>query len=245
MKNIFLILFLILSLFGNEIDEVKLFTENYPPYNMKENGKLTGLSVDILVAMFNQMGSTKTIEDIQFGSWTRGYKLTSTKKNYMLFSTSRTKEREKKFKWVGPIYGANIVLLAPKSSNIKISNPSDINNYKIGVVKNDVGEQLLKKINVDKKYIKSVTGKNPLKINFNKLNKNKIDMIAYNQAVLKYYTTKNNIDLNKYEVVYSLEKNYGYYAFNNQTDEKIIKKYQDALDALKINGIYQKIIEKY
>ena len=233
------------SLYASDIDKVKIFTENYPPYNMEVNGKLKGISVDILDAMMKEMGSSKTINDIKLKPWASGYKITLKKKNTMLFSTTRTDQREKLFKWVGPIVDTKIGIIAPKSKNIKINNAQELNNYKIGAVLKDIGEQLLQTAGVKKKNIDAIGGKNPVVLNFKKMGKGRIDMFAYETNVAMYGAKSFQIDSSDYEVVYTLKEAQLYYAFNKKTDDKIVKAYQKALDKIKENGIYKKIIAKY
>jgi len=147
------------TLYSSNIDKVKIFTENYPPYNMEVNGQLKGISVDILEAMMKQMGSKRTIADFKLKPWASGYKITSMKKNTMLFSTTRTEQREKLFKWVGPIIATKIGIIAPKDKKIKINNTKELNNYKIGAVLKDIGEQLLQKLVSKKRILSLLVGK--------------------------------------------------------------------------------------
>jgi polar amino acid transport system substrate-binding protein len=226
----------------NNATKIKIFTENYPPYNMEVNGKLKGLSVDILNAMLNQM---KKKGDIKLKPWATGYKIVLKKKNTMLFSTTRTKQREKLFKWVGPIASTNIGIIAPKSKHLKIKKITDLNNYKIGAVINDIGEQLLLENGVNKKNIESVGGKNPIVLNFQKMGKGRIDAFSYETNVAMYGAKSYQIDQKDFEVVYILKKGQLYYAFNTKTDDSIIKAYQKALNKIKTNGIYNKILKKY
>jgi len=245
MKKIFLVVVLLNILFAKDVDNIKIFTENYPPYNMEVNGKLKGISVDILDAMFKVMKSNKTKKDIKLKPWATGYKIVSKKKNTMLFSTTRTKQREKLFKWVGPIIATTIGVIAPKSKHYKIHNIKELNKYKIGAVINDIGEQLLLAQGVKKKNIQSVSGKNPVVLNFHKLGKGRIDMFAYETNVAMYGAKSYQIDQKEFEVVYILKKGELYYAFNKNTDDHIIKEYQKALDTIKQNGIYNQIVKSY
>ncbi|MEJ1387251.1 MAG: hypothetical protein RPU12_04910 [Candidatus Sedimenticola sp. (ex Thyasira tokunagai)] len=53
---------LLLVLFSSALQatqEVEIYTEDYPPYNMIENHRLTGLSVDILAVILKRIGSKK------------------------------------------------------------------------------------------------------------------------------------------------------------------------------------------
>ena len=242
MKKLILSMMFILNLWGNENITIKVYTENYPPYNMEVNGKLKGISVDVLEAMFKQMGSKRTRDSIKLKPWAMGYKITSKKKNCMLFSTTRTSQRENLFKWVGPIVATKIGIIAPKLKHYKINSAKDLNKYKIGAVIKDIGEQLLLSKGVNKENIKSVGGKNPVVLNFQKMGKGRIDMFAYETNVAMYGAKSYQIDQNEFEVIYTLKEGQLYYAFNKNTDDKIIKAYQQALDAIKANGIYDKII---
>ena len=78
--------------------DIKMMTENYPPYNMEVDGKLTGLSVEVLEAMLKQMNSKKNIFDVELLSWSKAYSSALKNKNNMVFSTTRTKSREKLYR---------------------------------------------------------------------------------------------------------------------------------------------------
>jgi len=246
MKKIVLLLALSLSLFANQTQEVKIYTEHYPPYNMKSvSGKLKGSSIDVLDAVFKEMGLTQTIKDVKLRSWAKSYRVAQKVKNAMVFSTTRTDSREKFFKWVGPIATATVGVVALKSKNIVINKISDFNKYKIGVVLDDVGETLLLDAGVDKKYIQYVKGEDAINISFTKMEKNRIDMFAYNINVAFANAKMEGYDIGKYEIVYTLKIGQQYFAFNKDTDDAIIQKWQNALDAIKKNGTYKKIHNKY
>lgn len=225
--------------------QITILTEQYPPYNMKEDNLIKGLSVDVVDAILKQIGSIQTKNDIIVTNWSRACKIARNKKNAMVFSTMRTKKRDPLFKWVGPIAPTTKNIIALKEKNIKIKDPQDLNRYKIGTVFKDSAEELLISLGVKKENLKSVSGKESLKLTFRKLQNNRIDMFAYNSNVAKYYAKKNNIDWEKYEIVFTMVKTDVYLAFNKDTDDKTIQIWQNGLDEIKKNGIYQKILENY
>ena len=231
------------SLYGNS--KIKIYTENYPPYNMEVNGKLKGLSIEVFDALTKHLDTKVSLKDVKLRPWASGYKITSKKKNTMLFSTTRTAQREKLFKWVGPIVATKIGLIAPKSKKIKIPNTTALNNYKIGAVINDIGEQLLLEVGVKKSNIKSMSGKNPVVSNFKKMGKGSIDMFAYEINVAMYGAKSFQIDSKDFEVVHILKEGQLYFAFNKKTSDDIINKWQKALDKIKADGTYDKILKKY
>ena len=244
-KNILGSLLIVTSLFSSGTDKIKIFTEQFPPHNMKVAGELTGLSVEVLSEMLQQMNSKQTKKDIKLTNWSRAYSVALKMPNSMVFSTTRTKSRENLFKWVGPISKTTVGILAPKSKNIVISNISDLNKYKIGAVLKDVGEQLLLSQGISKKSIQYVNGANAINLSFTKMEKGRIDMFVYDTDVAFSYAKTEGFDVSKYEVIYTLVNAELYFAFNKKTDDTIINKWQKSLDTIKQNGIYKKIISKY
>jgi ABC-type amino acid transport substrate-binding protein len=61
--------------------------------------------------------------------WVRGYKYLETRKNAALFSTTRSKKREKLFKWVGPLAEKKIGFFAKKDRKIKLKTVQDAKGY--------------------------------------------------------------------------------------------------------------------
>ena len=245
MKKLILLGLLISSLFAASDTTIKIYTEHYPPNNMKIAGKLTGSSVEVLDAMFKQMNSKQKITDIKLTNWSRAYSVALKVPNSMVFSTTRTKARENLFKWVGPISTTTVGVIALKSKKIVIKDISDFSKYKIGAVLKDVAEQLLIEKGVDKKNIQHVNGEKAIKITFNKMEKGRIDMFAYNTSIALAGAKMEGFDTNKYEIIYNIAVGNLCFAFNKKTDDKVIQKWQYALDTIKKNGIYDKIMKKY
>ncbi len=242
-QKIIVILLIASGLFGAQ--NIKIYTEHYPPNNMKVAGKLTGSSVEILSAMFEQMKSDQKIEDIKITNWSRAYSVALKVPNSMVFSTTKTKAREDLFKWVGPISTTTLGVIALKSKKIIIKDISDFNKYKIGAVLKDAAEQLLIERGVDKKNIQHLNGENAISLSFAKMEKGRIDMFAYNTNIALAGAKIAGFDVDKYEVIYQLAVGQLCFAFNKKTDDKIIQEWQEALDTLKKDGIYDKIMNKY
>ncbi|MBU2631115.1 MAG: ABC transporter substrate-binding protein [Proteobacteria bacterium] len=129
--------------FAAGFPELVIMTEEYAPYNFKKDGKVQGIAVDMMVEMLKKVGSSQTLDDIQLLPWARGYRNVQEMPNAVLFSTTRTKERENIFKWVCPINTLRTEVIALKSRNIKINSVQELLKYRIGCVRDDVGEQLI------------------------------------------------------------------------------------------------------
>ncbi len=238
------LLFVAFTTFVNAT-EIKMMVDNYPPYTMEIDGELKGLSVEVLDAILKQMNSKQEIKDVEILSWSDAYSTALNEKNSMVFSTTRTKSREKLFKWVGPISKTTIGLIALKDKNIIIKQILDLKNYKIGAIIKDIGETLLLENKIPKQNINSVDSVNGIATNFYRLERDKIDLYAIETKVAKYASELNGYNPDDFETVHILEKNELYFAFNKQTSNDIISKWQKALNTIKSNGIYDKIINNY
>ena len=121
MKKLFLIVTSVVLISGQSVlcKELTVLTENLPPLNYVENGMLVGPSVEIVKEIQRRVGSD---EQIQVYPWARAYKMALADENVILFGMTYTKVREDKFKWVGPLATKRDILVAKKSSGIKISS---------------------------------------------------------------------------------------------------------------------------
>ena len=92
---------------------LRIYTENSPPANYLAGGRLQGLSVEIVREILRRRNIPDSIEMVP---WARGYALALNQPNVALFSTTRLPQREKLFKWVGPIYSQTWGLYGKQSS---------------------------------------------------------------------------------------------------------------------------------
>lgn len=219
-------------------------TEQYPPLNYERHGKLRGMSIDFLELILKEIGSKKARESFHLYPWPRAYSMIQSKSNQVLFCMSRNEEREMQFKWVGPIIPSEIVLFAKKSRGIIINDPSGLVHLKrIGAVKSDIGELLLKtKMNVSKDQIYYVKNS---ETGINMLTADRLDLFAYERIVGLWTIREIGLNPDDYEVVYVLSSSDYYYAFSRDVPDEIIQKFQMALDKLKDRGDLDKIIKNY
>jgi polar amino acid transport system substrate-binding protein len=241
-RNILLFCLLSGSATAATVDDIIFMTEQYPPYNQMNDNKIQGIAVDVLAAMLKRAKSNLTRENIEMLPWARGYKRVQNEPNTSLFSTTRTEERESLFKWVGPIAPNIVGLIARKDKNIKIASVQDMKKYQIGVIRDDVGEQILVKAGISIDTLERVAD---TKQNIKKLNRGRIDLIAYGVNVALWEIKSMGLNPEEFETVYSLSSGQLYFAFHIDTENSIIQKLQNVLDELKSDGEYQKIMDQY
>jgi polar amino acid transport system substrate-binding protein len=228
--------------------DITYLTEQFPPYNYQENGKLQGISLDLLEKMWEKMNVSLNRSNIKLLSWTEGYQKTLNESNTVLFSTARLPERENLFKWVGPIGPLRNVLLAKEDKNISIAVPEDLKKYKIAAISDDSAVQMLLDKGAKKEDLVLEKTSKPI---IEMLQNGSIDAWAYGDNAAIWLIKKAGANAKDFKVVYMLGQIDYYFAFNKETPDYIVQSFQQAIDKVKSNkdkdGVsnYEKILSKY
>ena len=78
--------------------DIEIYTENWPPLNFENGGKITGFTTDIVREIQRR---TKIKGEIKLLPWKRAYFNALNKKNALIYSIVRNPQREGLFRWVG------------------------------------------------------------------------------------------------------------------------------------------------
>ena len=223
-------------------DSIVLMTENLPPYNMATDGKnfaqesnIEGIASEVIRETFKRAGIGYSMT-LRF-PWERIYNLALEKPGYGVFSTARLPEREKLFKWVGPVGSYDWIMLAKANSPIQLTSLEQAKAYRIGAYKGDaVGETLLAK------------GLNPILLlrdqdNAKKLVNGQIDLWAAGDPTGPYLARLEGITGLK--TVLRFHHADLYLALNKATPDEVVNKLQAALDQLRQEGAVEKILVRY
>ncbi|WP_186649301.1 substrate-binding periplasmic protein [Fluviispira vulneris] len=237
-KYITIIKLFILSLNAIAADKIALVTEDYPPFNMEEGGKIIGSSTDIITTALKKANIEFTLALMP---WIKAYQMGLDEKNTAVYSTSRIPEREALFKWVGPIAQNSWVFFAKSGSKIKISSLEDAKKHTVGGYTGDAKVLFLLKEGF-------VEGKNLLLAsnetqNAIKLQTDKIDLWASGSDLAPWISKKENAG--KITPVFTFKKVEMYAAFNKNTDDSIIKKLNDIIASMRKSGEIKKINSRY
>ncbi|PWR76228.1 substrate-binding periplasmic protein [Methanospirillum stamsii] len=85
-------------------NDIQIITEDYYPLNFVDNGTLQGISVDLFEKILQKMGSDINRSSFKELPWSEGYNLVKTTPDTVLFTITRTPEREDEFLWAGPFF---------------------------------------------------------------------------------------------------------------------------------------------
>ena len=219
---------------------VNLVAEEWPPYNYTKNGKLDGFTYDIVK---NIMKDLKINYEIQILPSIRAKKKLDEEKKVMFFTMFRTPEREKKYKWIGPLDETSFYFYKKKGNFLKINTLKDAKKVdKIACRSYGLVYSYLKKegfTNLDVSpnsegiYMKVISGRSDLGIGESPVG------VTYLLKKLKQpidILEKTQVSILKFEL---------YIACSKDISDVEILRWQNSLNRMKASGEYDKLYEKY
>lgn len=233
----FLVIFLFtIQLLGGQFH---IMTEDLPPQNYLENGKVKGFSVEVVETILKRLGYKD--EKIEVVPWARAMESLENEPNAILFSMAYTPERAQKFKLVYPMAIAKTYFFTHKDNkNVVIKNVEDAKKYQQGVVKDfSQHKNLLKLGFTDFDYspdVKTMVQKAIMK---------RVDVISLIpfQLYSEQFSDLDVKSLRKIEVTYAESQHT--IGFNKAFPDSEIQKWQKELDKIKKSGEFDRIFKKY
>jgi len=217
--------------------KLRIYTENSPPANYLDQGKLKGRSVEIVREILHRL---KLPDNIQAVPWARGYSLALTQSNVALFSTTRLPQRDKLFKWVGPLYSQTWGFYAKKDSPLEISSLAQAKTVsRIGTYYKDAKEQYL----LANGFRNLVSTKKNLN-NIRHLMDGSIDLWVSSDFNMPYLAKQAGINPDQMKLVFPFKRVQNYIAFSIHSPDSLVEEWQQTLDELKQDGTYDRLCAK-
>ncbi|WDE12852.1 substrate-binding periplasmic protein [Thalassomonas haliotis] len=215
-------------------------TENYPPFNYLEQDKLTGISIEILNQVWQELGVPR--QNIDVLPWARAFYELQQNNHQVLFAVTKTQKREPMFKWACPISTVQVALVTLKSRNIMINDLRELEQYHIGTVRYDAGEHILRH---ELKLAANISSNVSIQSNLVLLEKNRIQLFTYDSYALPNMLKQYGYNPDNYEIVYPLKTTTACFAFNKAVDDKLVQTFQQALSKVISNDNYSRLYNKY
>jgi polar amino acid transport system substrate-binding protein len=219
---------------------LKLLTEENPPLNYTESKKLTGMGTEVV----QEMGKRAKMKlDFEVMPWNKAYEKAQADKETCLYSTARLENRENAFKWVGPIAVNKWGLYALEGFKPKITSLKDARPYRIGGVERDAKTEFLRQQGVTNVVEERSDASNPPKLTLNRKEGQKIDLWITSMAEAKRVAARAKVPGVK--LVLPVREEQSYLACSPRTAPATLKALESALESMKKDGSYDKIVKSY
>ncbi|MEI6293599.1 MAG: transporter substrate-binding domain-containing protein, partial [Methanomicrobiales archaeon] len=211
------------------LGQLQYMTEEWAPYNFAEDGNVSGISVDILEAVFRNLGVNRTRADVRIVPLADGFRAAQ-KNTTVLFSIVRTPERENLYQWAGPFTKSGFVIFAPLKKNITLKSPADLNRYRIGAVRSSIENDLLASRGVTTSGI--IPGADPREL-LAMLERGEIDLWATGNLAGRHQMQMTAANPDAYEIVYTLSENEFYFIFSKDVPDNVVDAFRQGLDTVR------------
>jgi len=219
---------------------LKLLTEENPPLNYTDGKKLTGMGTEVV----QEMGRRAKVKlEFEVMAWNKAYEKAQADKETCLYSTARLPNRENAFKWVGPIAVNKWGLFALDGFKQEIKSLNDAKPFRIGGVARDAKTEFLRQWGVTNIVEVEDDRLNPGKLTLNRKEAQRIDLWITSVASAKQIAERAKVPGVK--LVYLAREEESYLACSPRTSAETLKALAAALDGMKKDGSYAKIIKAY
>ena len=227
-----------------QMPKLYVVTEELPPYQIyNKDGSIGGYSTDIVKAL---LAKTQVENKIKMMSWARAYNTALHRKNVLLYSVTRTPERQDKFYWIGDILEEKVCYWS-LADNEKIQGNKTLTeeDLKKGIMVDtrlSVTSSYLKAKGFKKVYLTS----NDIQ-SMEMLLARRADYILTTEYYLEIVTKQLNIDMNRFTRIvpdFMLSSPLSI-AVSKKTDIGLVEKLQAAFKQVKASGLIEQSIKKW
>ncbi|MEN8906419.1 MAG: transporter substrate-binding domain-containing protein [Clostridiales bacterium] len=204
----------------------------FEPFEFRENGKITGIDIDIAQKIAEELDVELDIQEMEFGSLLAA--VSKGKVDFIAAGLSVNEDRKKSIDFSVEYFNASQVIIVKNDSSIK--SKSNLVEKKLGVQQGTIGDEEASKIEntTIERYTKTTDA-------IEALNQNKLDSVIMDNFPAKIFVSKNS-DLQILDETLVSDN----YAIGIKKDNTSLKKTIDkVLTTLKDNGELDKIIDKY
>lgn len=218
------------------------YTENLPPLNYQGKDGVQGFAAELLQLICLQAGLPL---ELSLLPWPRAVQQADANPRGLLFSLTRTPERESQYQWMGPIGARRIVVYKlAQRTDLQLARLSDLGDHKLGVVRDSATSRQL--------LAQGLKPGQQLELglddasNLRKLLAGRMDYVLLldwaaawqlKQLQLPYSTLQPVLD-------YDSDKSY-WYGLRPDADAALVKRLQAALDTLRRDGRYERLRQRY
>lgn len=239
---------LFLLAFSAHAEGLRAMTEEWPPFNHRENGQPAGLAVEMVQAVLMESGLTAPVE---YYPWNRAYAIALKTPDTLLFTMARSADREALFHWVFKVAPREIWLYRlSERTDIQVNQLDDAKNYKVGAGTDEDAStrELIKAGFVVRKNLELVHGTDLDQQNVQKLFAGRMDLLAGNPFSIAFVARDLGLEFSRLVPVLRLtgDNSPGYWvALSLNSDASLENRLRESAEKLEASGVFSLLREKY
>jgi polar amino acid transport system substrate-binding protein len=216
-----------------------LITEENPPLNFTDGGRLTGFATEVVTEMGRR---AKVPLKFEVMAWSKGYPMAQGGKDHCIYSTARLPARERSFQWVGPVAFNRWGVFARQDFAGKIGALDDLKPHRIGAVTFDAKADFLKENSVVNLLLVDRDADNPARLFLPRTDPNYIDLWVTSLAGAQRTAGPKSGEL---KLVYTIRDVPSWLACSPYVQKDTLGKLAAALASMNQDGTMAKIAGSY
>ena len=209
--------------------ELRLYTEDYRPLSFIDNGVLSGMAVEVVETLLRDTQQAAVIELVP---WTRAYQQAQREANVGVFPTVRMPQREAKFQWVGPIAAGHTSFYSHKGDGLQVRNLADVERLgTLAVPKQWYSHEVLSELGLKTLYAVP-TPEHMMRM----FKHRRVALLLANSLTLDDLLATQGMRREQLQLHYTLMDHKTYIAFSLGTDPALVRRWQQALEAMRASG---------
>ncbi|OIQ49319.1 Bacterial extracellular solute-binding protein, family 3 [Pseudodesulfovibrio hydrargyri] len=216
---------------------ITYLAEVYRPFIYMDKGRPVGLAVDLLKLLWQEMNVPE--QPIEVMPWPRIYESGQWNRHVAIFSVYRTKEREKLFKWVGPIAKGRQGLFCLCSRGLEMRSPGDMTGLGIASLRDTASTSKVLQAGIIPTY--AANAEHAVQL----LRSGRVDAIALDETRFRRTIAAMGFSAKDFETALILSEDPLYYAFSPDAEDTLIDRFQRALDAVTKRPVYRALLTFY
>ena len=218
----------------------RVVTELSPPHQTIKDGKVDGISTQIVIATLKQAGLNSHIEVYP---WARSYYIATSVPNVLIYNIARTPERENEFHWIGPVanYRLGLVRLTDRT-DLTPNHIKDLGSAVIAVQRGDFSSLYLQQqgLRIGKELLLSAD----ILESWRLLLKGKVDYVVDDEAAIALMEKQllQPKGIARFVLAIPQLEQQTYLAASKGTDPELVKKLQQAHLEVQKTQLYQDVM---
>jgi polar amino acid transport system substrate-binding protein len=208
-------------------------------FSYLQDDKVAGPATEVVELSLSQAGLNDY--QVHLYPWARSYDMALKEPNVLIYLIARTPAREAQFQWAGEIIKIQYHFYKLKNRPLKVSGLDDLRGYTIGVMRNDVRHEYLKKRGLTRLVVSAQQ-----EDNYRRLLDGRVDLLPLPERDAAYLCQIKPVSCDRLEKALTLDdmSTSLYMAYSLGTPEAIVTQTRAAFEALKASGVVKGIMEK-